>query len=82
GLQPRALAALAQGAFDAVIHLERSGGHRHIAQIGRLTTAADGRLLGEAVCTWTGRGAATYGTAWSKFARRWGIVTSAQASVP
>ena len=82
GLQPRALAALAQGAFDAGIHLERSGGHRHIAQIGRRTTAADGRLLGEAVCSWTGRGVATYGTAWSKFARRWGIVTSAQASVP
>lgn len=82
GLQPKALAALAQGAFDVVIHLERSGGHRHIAQIGRLTAAADGRLLGEAVCTWTGRGAATYGTAWSKFARQWGIVTSASASTP
>ena len=80
GLEPRALAALAQGAFDVVIHLERTGGHRHIAQIGRLTTTVDGRLLGEAVCTWPGRGAATYGTAWSKFARRWGIVTSASAN--
>ena len=82
GLQPKALAALAKGAFDVVVHLERSGGHRHIAQIGRLATAADGRLVGEAVCTWEGRGAATYGTAWSKFARRWGIVTSASASDP
>ena len=80
GLEPSALAALAQGAFDVVIHLERTGGHRHIAQIGRLTTTVDGRLLGEAVCTWPGRGAATYGTAWSKFARRWGIVTSASAN--
>ena len=80
GLEPRALAALAQGAFDVVIHLERTGGHRHIAQIGRLTTTVDGRLLGEAVCTWPGRGAATYGTAWSKFARQWGIVTSASAN--
>ncbi|MCP8614635.1 CpaF family protein [Bifidobacterium asteroides] len=80
GLDPRALAALAQGAFDVVIHLERTGGHRHIAQIGRLTTTVDGRLLGEAVCTWPGRGAATYGTAWSKFARLWGIVTSASAN--
>ena len=79
-LEPRALAALAKGAFDVVIHLERTGGHRHIAQIGRLTTTVDGRLLGEAVCTWPGRGAATYGTAWSKFARRWGIVTSASAN--
>ena len=82
GLEPRALAALAQGAFDVVIHLERTGGHRHIAQIGRLTMAADGRLIGEAVCTWTGRGTATYGTAWSKFARRWGIVTSNSTSTP
>ena len=80
GLEPRALAALAKGAFDVVIHLERTGGHRHIAQIGRLTTTVDGRLLGEAVCTWPGRGAATYGTAWSKFARLWGIVTSASAN--
>ncbi|MCT8158149.1 CpaF family protein [Bifidobacterium polysaccharolyticum] len=80
GLEPRALAALAQGAFDVVVHLERTGGHRHIAQIGRLTTTVDGRLLGEAVCTWPGRGAATYGTAWSKFARQWGIVTSASAN--
>ncbi|PXY86715.1 CpaF family protein [Bifidobacterium asteroides] len=80
GLDPKALAALAQGAFDVVIHLERTGGHRHIAQIGRLTTTVDGRLLGEAVCTWPGRGAATYGTAWSKFARLWGIVTSASAN--
>ena len=80
GLEPRALAALAKGACDVVIHLERTGGHRHIAQIGRLTTTVDGRLLGEAVCTWPGRGAATYGTAWSKFARRWGIVTSASAN--
>ena len=36
GLRPDAVAMLAEGAFDAVMHLERTGGRRRIAQLGLL----------------------------------------------
>ncbi|RBP99441.1 pilus assembly protein [Bifidobacterium xylocopae] len=73
GLDPRALAALTEGAFDAVIHLERSGGRRRIAQIGLLGLDGQGRLTGRPVCTWDGSSAPRYGDLWPMFADRWGI---------
>lgn len=42
GVAPRALAMLAEGAFDAVLHLERVDGRRHIAQIGTLHASYGG----------------------------------------
>ncbi|MBW3093786.1 Flp pilus assembly complex ATPase component TadA [Bifidobacterium sp. 64T4] len=36
GLNPGAVAMLTEGAFDVVMHLDRSGGRRHIAQLGLL----------------------------------------------
>lgn len=76
GLQPAALSALAEGAFDAVIHLERHGSQRHIAQIGRLVMGREGTLVGLPVCLWSGNGHPRYGSAWGPFAKRWGIRTS------
>lgn len=76
GLRPTAMAALAEGAFDVVIHLERDGGQRHIAQIGRLTMGREGTLVGLPVCTWSGKGQPRYGPAWGPFAKQWGIRTS------
>lgn len=45
GLEPRATAALAEDAFDVVLHVERIAGRRRIAQVGRLE-AVEGRLHG------------------------------------
>ncbi|KFI40671.1 pilus assembly protein, probably tadA [Bifidobacterium actinocoloniiforme DSM 22766] len=73
GLDPLALAALVEGAFDAVIHLERVGSHRRIAQIGLLGLDGRGRLRGRPVCVWDGGGPALYSPLWPGFARRWGI---------
>lgn len=70
GLDAKALAMLAEGAFDAVLHLERVHGRRRIAQIGRLLVR-DGELAGEAVAVWNGVGAAMPGPAWERFAGRW-----------
>lgn len=48
GLQPRALCALAAGAFDVVIHVERMNNKRMIHEIGVLTNGSDdySRCLG------------------------------------
>ncbi|KAB7789944.1 CpaF family protein [Bifidobacterium leontopitheci] len=70
GLDARALAVLAEGAFDVVLHLDRVDGRRRIAQIGRLLVHGD-ELVGEAVAVWDGAGAAMPGPAWERFAGRW-----------
>ncbi|PLS28729.1 pilus biosynthesis protein [Bifidobacterium parmae] len=41
GLAPAATAMLVRDAFDAVLHLERAGGRRHIAQIGLMGVSPD-----------------------------------------
>ncbi|BDR53781.1 pilus biosynthesis protein [Bombiscardovia nodaiensis] len=81
GLDPRALAALADGAFDAVIHLERQHGQRCIRQIGILGSDASGRLRGQPVCSWDGHGPPVYGSLWPAFARRWGIAVGQSGPV-
>lgn len=71
GLEPESLALLAEGAFDAVLHLERHHGRRRIAQIGCLSVC-DGALIGVPVSVWGGIGTAVMpGVAWSRFAGRW-----------
>lgn len=75
GLEPRALSSLAEGAFDAVIHMERTGGRRRIAQIGVLALDRQGSLSGRPLCIWEGEGGARYLSGWATFARRWGIRT-------
>lgn len=70
GVAPDALERLADGAFDVLIHLERLGGRRHIAQIGMLD-CRDGRLHGRRVVAKDGSGATVTGPAWPDFLRRW-----------
>ena len=53
GLNPQATAALAQDAFDVVLHVGRVGGRRRIAQIGRLEFA-EGKLRGNLLAGWNG----------------------------
>ena len=71
GLEPRATAALAEGAFDVVLHAERVAGTRRIAQIG-LLEVVDGRLQGRALAVWNGRMIRT-GRQWDDMARRWSV---------
>lgn len=73
GLDPMALAMLAEGAFDVVLHVERYGGRRLIAQIGRLAMGHDQRLVGVPLAVWDGAGAPDYTASWDRFAARWGI---------
>lgn len=69
GLSPQALGMLAAGAFDVVLHLERSRGVRRIAQIGCLAYDR-GSLVGVPLAVWDGTRVA-YGQSWAPFVRRW-----------
>lgn len=84
GLTPQATAMLAQGAFDAVLHLEREHGRRRIAQIGLLCSdagpagtgsvgagLAGAGLAGRPLALWSGGGPAQYTHDWASFAQRW-----------
>ncbi len=71
GLDPRATAALAENAFDVVLHVERTQGYRRISQIGQLTVR-DGRLQGSPLAFWNG-GQVRMNERWVDFMRRWGV---------
>ncbi|MBT1169694.1 ATPase, T2SS/T4P/T4SS family [Bifidobacterium sp. SO4] len=70
GVGPQALAMLAVGAFDVVLHLERTDGRRRIAQIGGLRAARDG-LSGVPLAVWDGSEAPRYAPEWERFRARW-----------
>lgn len=70
GLSPQALAMLAEGAFDAVLHVERSIAGRHIAQIGRLTSG-NHTITGQPLAVWDGRQHPAYAPGWKAFVNRW-----------
>ncbi|NMM93336.1 CpaF family protein [Bifidobacterium oedipodis] len=70
GVAPPALAMLAAGAFDVVVHLEREAGHRRIAQIGCLRVNDDA-LHGVALADWDGGETIRYADAWQQFATQW-----------
>ncbi|RSX50330.1 pilus assembly protein [Bifidobacterium callimiconis] len=81
GLSPVALAMLAEGAFDVVIHLERERGVRRIAQIGCLRVAADGALVGSPICEWDGRGEpVVHRPLWDEFVAEWHVPGAVIAS--
>ena len=71
GLDPRATVALAENAFDVVLHVERTQGYRRISQIGQLTVR-DGRLQGSLLAFWNG-GQVRTNERWVDFMRRWGV---------
>ena len=72
GVEPQALAMLAAGAFDAVLHLERVGGRRRIAQIGRLQTVGQG-LAGVPLAVWDGAGSPRSSGGWDSFCEQWSM---------
>ena len=69
GLNPQATAALAQDAFDVVLHVGRVGGRRRIAQIGRLEFA-EGKLRGNLLAGWNGNQMRA-SQQWPDFVRVW-----------
>lgn len=75
GLAPAALAMLAGGAFDVVLHVVRRHGRRFLAQIGCLAVR-DGELVGVPIAAWDGGSHIVVGPAWAAFARRWGVEDS------
>lgn len=70
GLDARALCMLAQGAFDVVMHVERSPAGRHIAQVGTLALVR-GALVGMPLLAWDGVGKPLAVDGWQDFAARW-----------
>ena len=71
GLQPDVLAMLARDAFDVVVHLERSHGRRHVAQIGSIHTDGHGNLVGDVLASWNGRDAPVVAAGWSTLFDTW-----------
>ena len=69
GLSPQATAALAQDAFDVVLHVSRVGGRRRITQIGRLEFA-EGKLRGNLLSGWNGSQMLA-SQQWPDFVRAW-----------
>lgn len=69
GVDPRACAALTEGAFDVIVHLERTP-HRMITHLGLLTTE-HGTLTGRIIARWHGNTHIELGEAWPDFASRW-----------
>ncbi len=60
GIDIPAMSMLAAGAFDVVLHVERTEKSRHIAQIGTLSVDSNGRLQGQVLTRWDGHGEAQY----------------------
>lgn len=75
GLEPAVLAMLAQDAFDAVLHLERSKQGRYIAQIGDFH-AAQGAFAGRTLTRWNGREAPSSTPQWERFSAQWAVGSS------
>lgn len=70
GLDPRAMAMLAEGAFDVVLHLERNARGRYVSQVGRLTSG-NGGLAGEPLAAWDGSKRELQAQTWQRFFQRW-----------
>jgi pilus assembly protein CpaF len=72
GMTPRAVAAQAASALEAVVHLRRTRGVRHVAELGVVTGGSDG-LVVERVLACGPEGELEVGSAWPRVARRWGL---------
>ena len=83
GVSPQALAMLAEGAFDAVLHVERGPNGRHLTQIG-LLAATGHELTARTLATWGGPGSGgpTQAPGWEAFRRRWQPVEAATPASP
>ncbi|MDT0167284.1 TadA family conjugal transfer-associated ATPase [Actinotalea sp. AC32] len=70
GMSPRAVTAQAATALDAVVHLARTRGRRHVAQVGRVRRDDD-VLRVEEVAAWSPDGPLRTGASWPCFVDRW-----------
>ena len=71
GMSPSSVAAQAAAAFDAVLHLRRSGGRRYLAELAAVGRAGD-RLVVEPAATWPGAGPVERHSAWQELWERLG----------
>jgi pilus assembly protein CpaF len=73
GMTREAVAAQAAGALDVVLHLRRSNGARHLAEIGLVGRGPAGELEVRTVARWGGRGAcAVESNGWDELMGRYG----------
>jgi pilus assembly protein CpaF len=72
GMSPRAVAAQAASALDAVLHLRRTTGLRYVAEVGAVSGDASG-LVVEPVLVCGPDGRVQAGAGWAGVARRWGV---------
>ena len=70
GMGREALAAQATSALDAVVHLRRDGGLRHVSQVGVVTRDPAGRLVVLPALTQSARGDVHREEGWSLLAGR------------
>lgn len=69
GMSASSVAAQAGAAFDAVLHLRRSGGRRYLAELAAVGRAG-GRLVVEPAATWPGAGPVERHSAWHELRER------------
>jgi pilus assembly protein CpaF len=74
GMTPASVAAQAAAAFDAVLHVRRRAGVRHLAELGVVRRDGADRLLVDPAASWAGGGPAqVHRPAWDALAARLGI---------
>jgi len=78
GLTREAVHAQAASAFDAVLHVRRSGPARYLAEVGVVRRSRDGLEVATAISADPG-GATVRGTAWPMLAERWGLASGRRA---
>ena len=71
GMRGEAVSAQAAAALDVVLHLRRTDGRRHVAELGLVDRGPGGALRVRRAASWTGRGAPERGPAWAEVAGRW-----------
>ncbi|GAA1718344.1 TadA family conjugal transfer-associated ATPase [Isoptericola hypogeus] len=71
GMPRDAVAAQAAAALDVVLHLRRTRGRRHLAEVGLVGRGSDGRLDVRCAARWAGAGRPETGPAWDELVRRW-----------
>ncbi|MCK9792949.1 TadA family conjugal transfer-associated ATPase [Isoptericola sp. 4D.3] len=71
GMPRDAVAAQAAAALDVVLHLRRRGGRRHLAEIGLVDRAEDGRLTVRRAGSWSPGADPVADGAWGELDGRW-----------
>ncbi|EFA22266.1 CpaF family protein [Bifidobacterium gallicum] len=70
GVQPEALALLAQGAFQAIVHVQRRGSRRFIDEIGCFGLN-NGALAARTAARWDGKSAPVTNPLWASAMQPW-----------